>query len=106
MTIKINMANTMLPQGGSATDIMPPRGDPNPGTMVAFRVANDIQIGGEHYKKLKPEPWDVIGTWGLGYLDGNCVKYIARYREKGGIVDLEKAQHYLAKLIEQERAKT
>jgi hypothetical protein len=68
--------------------------------------ANDRQIGGEHYKRLKPEPWDVIVAWNLGYLDGNIVKYVTRYREKGGLVDLLKAQHYLEKLIEIEKGKT
>jgi hypothetical protein len=67
--------------------------------------ANDRQIGGEHYKHLKPEPWDVIVAWNLGYLDGNIVKYVTRYREKGGLVDLLKAQHYLEKLIEIEKEK-
>jgi len=37
-----------------------------------------------------------------GYLHGNCIKYLARYREKNGVQDLQKCQHYLAKLIEVE----
>jgi hypothetical protein len=66
-------------------------------------AANDIQVGGDHYKsKTGLEPWDVIARWNLGYLDGNALKYIARWRDKGGIADLEKAIHYLEKLIEQE----
>jgi hypothetical protein len=66
-------------------------------------AANDIQIGGDHYKsKTGLEPWDVIARWNLGYLDGNALKYIARWRDKGGIDDLQKAIHYLEKLIEQE----
>jgi len=63
--------------------------------------ANKIQIGGEHYKRLKPEPWDVISAWGLGYFDGNVIKYVARFRHKGGVESLKKARHYLDKLIEQ-----
>lgn len=35
-----------------------------------------------------------------GYLAGNVVKYIARYRDKNGVEDLKKARHYLDKLIE------
>ena len=35
-----------------------------------------------------------------GYLQGNILKYIWRYRYKNGIEDLEKAQWYLNKLIE------
>lgn len=64
--------------------------------------ANDKQISGNHYK-MGIEPWDAIIAWGLGYLDGNAVKYLSRWRKKGGVADLEKAKHYIEKLIENER---
>ena len=69
--------------------------------------ANDYMHGGSHYKAHKHETWDVILDWGLGYLDGNAVKYLSRWRLKGGIEDLKKARHYIDKLIEteQERAR-
>ena len=35
----------------------------------------------------------------IGYLRGNAFKYQWRYKNKGGITDLEKAQWYLNKLI-------
>ena len=35
-----------------------------------------------------------------GYLQGNIMKYIWRYRYKNGLEDLQKAQWYLNKLIE------
>jgi hypothetical protein len=35
-----------------------------------------------------------------GFLRGCVIKYIARYRDKSGVEDLKKAQHYLSKLIE------
>lgn len=63
--------------------------------------ANDKQIGGEHYKSCI-EPWDAITDWNLGYLDGSAVKYLSRWHKKGGIQDLEKAIHFLEKLIEVE----
>ncbi len=63
--------------------------------------ANDKQIAGTHYK-TPVEPWDAILAWELGYLDGNVIKYVARWRKKGGLEDLRKAQHYLEKLIEVE----
>lgn len=63
--------------------------------------ANDVQIGGNHYKQFKGmEPWDVITGWNLGYLDGTALKYIARWKHKNGIQDLEKAIHFLQKTIE------
>lgn len=67
--------------------------------------ANARQEGGSHYKQFRHEAWDVILDWGLGYLDGNAVKYLSRWRHKNGIEDLKKARHYIDKLIEVERAK-
>lgn len=67
--------------------------------------ANKKQHGGDHYKKLKIEPWDFIVENNLPYLEGNIIKYVARWRSKGGVQDLLKAQHYLEKLLETERAK-
>jgi len=64
--------------------------------------ANETQVGGSHYA-LKPiQPWDYIAANELGYFEGNIVKYVSRWREKGGVTDLEKARHYLDKLIELE----
>jgi len=37
-----------------------------------------------------------------GFLRGNVIKYIARYKDKNGVEDLLKAKHYLEKLIEEE----
>lgn len=67
--------------------------------------ANDVQIAGNHYKQHTYETWDVILDWGLGYLDGNAVKYLSRWRHKGGVQDLKKAAHYIQKLIEVETGK-
>jgi hypothetical protein len=62
--------------------------------------ANEMQIAGDHYKKKAVQPWDYIIANDLGYLEGNVVKYVSRWKDKGGIDDLRKAQHYLTKLIE------
>lgn len=67
--------------------------------------ADEKQISGNHYKKLDPEPWNVITAWNLGYLDGTALKYIARWRDKGGLDDIRKAIHFLEKFIEVETAK-
>jgi hypothetical protein len=61
--------------------------------------ANAVQVGGDHYK-TEIQTWDYIIANDLGYLEGNIIKYVSRYRKKGGIDDLRKAQHYLQKLIE------
>ena len=63
-------------------------------------MANDRQEGGGHYKAKAIQPWDYIISNNLGFLEGNVIKYVSRYKDKGGIEDLKKAQHYLEKLIE------
>jgi len=63
---------------------------------------NAIQYGGTHYKDVKYQPWDVILDWKLGFLDGTALKYISRWRKKNGIEDLQKAIHFLEKLVEEE----
>ena len=69
------------------------------------KLANDTQVGGTHYKEQKLQPWDAIAAWDCGFLDGNVIKYVVRYRSKGGVEDLKKARHYLDKLIELEELK-
>lgn len=54
---------------------------------------------GDHYR-AGIETWDYILSQGLGYLEGNVIKYVTRYKRKNGIEDLRKAQQYLMKLIE------
>lgn len=67
-------------------------------------TANQHQVGGEHYRHKAVQPWDYIHANGIGYLAGNVIKYVSRYQQKNGLQDLEKAAHYLQKLIEEERA--
>jgi hypothetical protein len=74
------------------------------GDIANTPPANDVQHGGDHYKSKAIQPWDYITSNHLGYLEGNIVKYVSRWRQKGGVVDLQKAQHYLQKLIELEAA--
>ena len=58
------------------------------------------QVGGSHSCDKEIQPWDYIYANNLGYFEGNCVKYVSRWRDKGGVEDLRKAIHYLEKLIE------
>lgn len=60
------------------------------------------QVGGDHYSKMKIQPIDFIIANGIGYIEGNIIKYVCRYKSKNGVEDLKKAQHYLQMLIEQE----
>lgn len=67
--------------------------------------ANSKQVGGRHYKTKGIQPWDYIIVNNIPYLEGNIIKYVSRWRDKGGLSDLEKAKHYLEKLIEIESRK-
>lgn len=55
---------------------------------------------GGHYKKLAIEPIQYIEENGLGFHEGNIVKYITRWRDKNGIDDLKKIVFYTQRLIE------
>ncbi|QII87527.1 DUF3310 domain-containing protein [Bordetella hinzii] len=48
------------------------------------------------------QPVEYIHKNGLGYFEGNVVKYISRWRKKGGAEDLKKARHYIDLLLELE----
>ena len=62
---------------------------------------SDTQVGGTHYLS-SIQAWDYILANDLGYLEGNIIKYVTRHKKKNGVQDLEKALHYLQKLIETE----
>ena len=62
--------------------------------------ANEQQVGGAHYAVKAIQPWDFIMANNIGYMEGNIIKYLSRWKDKGGVQDLKKAQHYLQKLIE------
>lgn len=63
--------------------------------------ATDKQVGGTHYKDLNIQPVEYILKNGLGFCEGNVIKYITRWRNKNGVEDLKKARHYIDILIEQ-----
>jgi len=58
----------------------------------------------KHYDKAI-QPIDFILANGMGFVEGNIVKYICRYELKGGVEDLEKIKHYCDILIDHERQK-
>ena len=65
-------------------------------------TALNKQVAGNHYKDLPIQPVEYIHANGIGYFEGNVIKYISRWRKKNGIADLEKAKHYIELLIELE----
>lgn len=63
------------------------------------------QVGGSHYKNMAMQPVAFIQQNKIPYIEGCCIKYLCRWREKNGIEDLKKARHYLDMLIEMEGKK-
>lgn len=59
----------------------------------------DTQVGGDHYHKLKIQPVEYIQANGLGFIEGSIVKYITRWRDKGGVQDLKKIIQFTSQLI-------
>src|ERR1700746_3511055 len=62
-------------------------------------TANQRQIGGTHYK-TSYEHWDLAILLDMGPMEYASSKHVTRWRKKDGIKDLEKALHYVDKLIE------
>ena len=64
-------------------------------------IEHPAHYGGENnpYEAIK-----VIEAWGAGFCDGNALKDLSRWRQKGGVEDLKKAVWYINRLIEKEEA--
>lgn len=66
--------------------------------------ADDLQIGGQHYKDMEMQPWAVMEAVLTpeefkGFLKGNVIKYAMRQGKKDSD-DANKARHYALKLAE------
>ncbi len=69
------------------------------------KKADDIQVGGQHYKDMGIQPWAVMEAVltreeFIGFLKGNCIKYAMRAGKKADSDDMGKWQHYRDKLTE------
>lgn len=63
----------------------------------------EVQFGGSHYKNKEIQPIEYILANNLQFCEGNIVKYITRWKDKGGVEDLEKIKHYCDFLIQKEK---
>ena len=61
--------------------------------------ANDRQVGGGHYMG-SIQHWDLAAQRNYDYFQGQITKYVDRWKNKNGLQDLKKAQHFLEKYIE------
>lgn len=83
------------------------------GTVTAIRqaLANapardsafDVQAGGDHYKDRAIQPFHFVRRNNIPHAEGECIYKLLRWREKGGIADLEKVIHTVQLIIEEER---
>lgn len=74
-------------------------------TTVPFQPTGSAltaQIGGDHYRKLKIQPVQYIHANNIPFIEGCIIKYASRWRDKGGVRDLEKIKHFVDLLIELE----
>lgn len=69
--------------------------------------ANDIQVGGSHYRGAKCphcqgdlQHWDIAWVMNFDIFQYIITKWVFRWRKKGGLEDLRKARHALDKYIE------
>lgn len=101
-------------RGIADADPLPPFGEPSRvwqpdcheikiGPIKPEPSALDQQVAGDHYKKLKIEPVEYNHANNIPFAEGNVIKYVTRWRDKGGIKDLEKAKHFIELLIEMEK---
>ena len=57
--------------------------------------ASEIQVGGQHYKKFKIQPAYFNYINEIPYLEATAIKYLCRWKDKGGVEDLDKAIHFI-----------
>lgn len=67
------------------------------------RASLSRQEGGDHYAKLAIQPFDYITANRIPFAEGCAIKYLTRWRDKGGIEDLRKARHFIDMIIEWEQ---
>lgn len=72
------------------------------GHPVSNAPALHRQEGGSHYKDMAIQPFEYNHANGIPFAEGNVIKYVSRWRAKGGVQDLKKARHFLDLLIEAE----
>jgi hypothetical protein len=67
--------------------------------------ALDNQVSGTHYVKLAIQPMEYSMANKLDACQHTAIKYVTRFRDKGGVEDLRKAIHVIEMLIQFEEEK-
>lgn len=67
--------------------------------IIMKPMEQNKQVGGNHYDRMKIQPITFIVDNDIPFIEGNIIKYVCRWKDKGGVEDLKKAKHYLDILI-------
>ena len=115
LLVDVKVKNGTVVRGRPANSVDWLRGVPSSFDVVAYRLSGGeridsikkinpkaMQVGGNHYKDMQIQPVEFIHANGIGYMEGNVIKYVSRWHKKNGIADLEKAKHYIELLIAME----
>lgn len=83
----------------------PPPVPDKPQSTSSETLTGNMQVGGDHYKKMKHQPIDVMESCMSpeelkGFLRGNALKYLMRMGHKDSAhTDVYKALHYVDMLV-------
>ena len=78
--------------------------EPNLIRPILHNRATDKQVGGDHYKGFVIQPAEFCHVNEIPYLEATAIKYLCRWKKKGGVQDLDKAIHFIELLKEFENA--
>lgn len=67
---------------------------------IVGKNALDVQVGGNHYKRMAIQPIEFIVKNNIPYREANVIKYVCRHSFKNGKEDIRKAIHYLEMILE------
>lgn len=107
--IDINMDNVVIHRGVGPTDTTSYQPANligklalNPTEVVGGQMyapeVRDTQVGGSHYTKYAIQPFEYTYKNKLSWPQGEAIKYVTRFEDKGGEQDLDKAIHILQML--------
>ena len=68
--------------------------------ILGSSSALSYMVGGDHYRKFKIQPAEFCYKNNIPYLEATAIKYLCRWKDKGGIQDLDKAIHFIELLKE------
>ena len=78
--------------------------EPNLIKPILHNRATEKQVGGDHYKGFVIQPAEFCHVNEIPYLEATAIKYLCRWKKKGGVQDLDKAIHFIELLKEFENA--